>query len=53
MTLRTRIAVVVTAVVALAGIGAAAQADTVATNTPNNACVVVPPAKVAVCVGRL
>jgi hypothetical protein len=53
VTLLTRVALVLAAVVALAGVGATAQADTVATNTPNNLCVVVPPAKVAVCVGRL
>ena len=53
MTLRTRIVIVATAVLALAGLVVAAQAEAVRTQTPNNACVVIPPAKVAVCIGRL
>ena len=54
MNIRTRIAAVVIGVAVLFGLGAAtqAQAGTVSGGTPNNACVVVPPAKVAVCLGR-
>jgi len=52
--LRTRIAAVVVGVAILFGLGAAtqAQAGTVSGSTPNNACVVIPSAKVAVCLGR-
>jgi hypothetical protein len=52
--IRTRIAAVAIGVAALFGLGAAtqAQAGTVSPGSPNNACVVIPPAKVAVCVGR-
>jgi len=55
VTIRTRIAAVVVAVAVLFGLGAAtqAQAGTVTGSTPHNACVVIPPAKVAVCLGRL
>ena len=54
MNIRTRIAAVVIAVGVLFGLGAAtqAQAGTVTGGTPNNGCVVVPSAKLAVCIGR-
>lgn len=54
MKIRTRIAAVVIGVTVLFGLGAAtqAQAGTVSGGTPNNACVVIPPAKVAICLGR-
>ncbi|HEX4821634.1 MAG TPA: hypothetical protein VFV00_15620 [Acidimicrobiales bacterium] len=54
MKIRTRIAAVIVGVAMLFGLGAAteAQAGTVSGSTPNNACVVIPPAKVAVCLGR-
>ena len=54
MKIRTRIAAVAVGVALLLGLGAAteAQAGTVSGSTPNNACVVIPPAKVAVCLGR-
>jgi hypothetical protein len=52
--IRTRIAAVAVGVALLFGLGAATQAEagTVTGNTPNNACVVIRPAKVAVCIGR-
>ena len=55
MNIRTRIAAVAIGVAVLFGIGAAtqAQAGTVTGGTPNNACVVVPSAKLAICLGRL
>ena len=54
MKIRTRIAAVAIGVAALFGLGAAtqAQAGTMSAATPNNACVVIPSAKVAVCLGR-
>ena len=52
MNVRTRIAVVVTAIAVLFGVTAAAQAGTLTGSTGSDACVVVPPAKVAVCVQR-
>jgi hypothetical protein len=54
VSIRTRIAAVIATVAILLGLGAVtqAQAATVSGATPNNACVVVPPAKVAVCIGR-
>jgi hypothetical protein len=54
VSIRTRIAAVALGVAVLLGLGAAteAQAGTVSGTTKNNACVVIPPAKVAICVGR-
>jgi hypothetical protein len=52
--IRSRIAAVAIGVAVLFGLGAATQAEagTVSGSTPHNACVVIPPAKVAVCLGR-
>ena len=54
MNIRTRIAAVVIGVTVLFGLGAAtqAQAGTVSGVTKNDACVVVPPAKLAICLER-
>ena len=54
MKIRTRIAAVAIGVAVLFGLGAATQAEagTVTGTTGNNACVVIPPAKIAICLGR-
>ena len=52
MSIRTRLAIIVTAVAALLGLGAQLQGATASPHTSNNGCVVVPPAKVAICVQR-
>ena len=52
MSLRTRIAVIVTAVVALVGVGAQLEGAMASPQTSNNGCVVIPPAKVAICIER-
>lgn len=52
MSLRTRLAIVITAALAVLGLGAAAQASPQLSNTTNNGCVVVPSAQLAVCLER-
>jgi hypothetical protein len=55
VSLRARLAIVITTAAALLGLGAAAQAAPVApnlSNTANNGCVVVPSAQLAVCLER-
>jgi hypothetical protein len=57
--LRARLAVVITSLVLLLGLGAGMQANaapalpSTATTTPNNGCIVVPSLELALCLGRL
>jgi hypothetical protein len=52
VSIRARLAILVSAVAILLGVGAVAQAAPLGSNTTNNGCVVVPSAKLAVCLER-